>query len=124
MVFDYPSTFKQTVFDKENDFISVFSQLLKLEKHTNLDEVEKLYSSTEHPWLFLMMAASKLLKESKFCIIQMRVSSLIFKFYLTFSYIIFTLKMEPVSKHTIFGLKMMVKSVIGYFPFLNPNKLF
>ena len=30
--------------------------------------------------------------------------------YLTDSYIIFTLKMESVSKNTIFGLKMMVKS--------------
>ena len=30
--------------------------------------------------------------------------------YLTDSYIIFTLKMESVSKNTIFGQKMMVKS--------------
>ena len=30
--------------------------------------------------------------------------------YLTESYIVFTLKMESVSKHTIFGLEMMVKS--------------
>ena len=30
--------------------------------------------------------------------------------YLTDSYIIFTLKMQSVSKNTIFGLKMMVKS--------------
>ena len=30
--------------------------------------------------------------------------------YLTESYIVFTLKMESVSKNTIFGLKMMVKS--------------
>jgi hypothetical protein len=30
--------------------------------------------------------------------------------YLTDSYIVFTLKMESVSKITIFGLKMMVKS--------------
>ena len=30
--------------------------------------------------------------------------------YLTDSYIMFTLKMESVSKNTIFGLKMMVKS--------------
>ena len=29
--------------------------------------------------------------------------------YLTDSYIVFTLKMEAVSKNTIFGLKMMVK---------------
>ena len=29
--------------------------------------------------------------------------------YLTDSYIVFTLKMESVSKNTIFGLKMMVK---------------
>ena len=29
---------------------------------------------------------------------------------LTDSYIVFTLKMESVSKNTIFGLKMMVKS--------------
>ena len=29
--------------------------------------------------------------------------------YLTESYIVFTLKMESVSKNTIFGLKMMVK---------------
>ena len=31
--------------------------------------------------------------------------------YLTDSYIVFTLKMESGSKNTIFGLKMMVKSV-------------
>ena len=30
--------------------------------------------------------------------------------YLTDSYIVFTLKMESVSKNTIFGLKIMVKS--------------
>ena len=30
--------------------------------------------------------------------------------YLTDSYIVFTLKMESVSKNTFFGLKMMVKS--------------
>ena len=30
--------------------------------------------------------------------------------YLTDSYIVFTLKMESVSKNTIFGLKMMVES--------------
>ena len=30
--------------------------------------------------------------------------------YLTDSYIVFTLRMESVSKNTIFGLKMMVKS--------------
>ena len=30
--------------------------------------------------------------------------------YLTDSYIVFTLKMESVSKNTIFGLKMLVKS--------------
>ena len=30
--------------------------------------------------------------------------------YLTESYIVFALKMESVSKNTIFGLKMMVKS--------------
>ena len=30
--------------------------------------------------------------------------------YLTDSYIVFTLKMESVSKNTIFGLKMMMKS--------------
>ena len=30
--------------------------------------------------------------------------------YLTDSYLVFTLKMESVSKNTIFGLKMMVKS--------------
>ena len=32
------------------------------------------------------------------------------KCYLTVSYIAFTLKMESVSRNTIFGLKMMVKS--------------
>ena len=35
--------------------------------------------------------------------------------YLTDSYIIFTLKMESVSKNTIFGLKMMVKSGLENF---------
>ena len=52
--------------------------------------------------------------------------------YLTDSYIIFTLKMESVSKATIFGLKMMVKSGLEkislkflhaghYFRFLHKN---
>ena len=36
--------------------------------------------------------------------------------YLTDSYIVFTLKMESVSKYTFFGLKMMVKS--------GPEKIF
>ena len=38
--------------------------------------------------------------------------------YLTDSYIVFTLKMESVSKNTIFDLKMMVKSglvILGTF---------
>ena len=35
--------------------------------------------------------------------------------YLTDSYIAFTLKMESVSKNTIFGLKMMVKSGLEKF---------
>ena len=35
--------------------------------------------------------------------------------YLTDSYIIFTLKMESVSKNTLFGLKMMVKSGLEFF---------
>ena len=35
--------------------------------------------------------------------------------YLTDSYIVFTLKMESVSKNTIFGLKMMVKSGLEKF---------
>ena len=35
--------------------------------------------------------------------------------YLTDSYIGFTLKMESVSKNTIFGLKMMVKSGLEKF---------
>ena len=35
--------------------------------------------------------------------------------YLTDSYIVFTLKMEFVSKNTIFGLKMMVKSGLEQF---------
>ena len=35
--------------------------------------------------------------------------------YLTESYIVFTLKMESVSKNAIFGLKMMVKSGLEKF---------
>ena len=35
--------------------------------------------------------------------------------YLTDSYIVFTLKMESVSKNTIFGLKMMVKNGLEKF---------
>ena len=35
--------------------------------------------------------------------------------YLTDSYIVFTLKIESVSKNTIFGLKMMVKSGLEFF---------
>jgi uncharacterized protein YihD (DUF1040 family) len=35
--------------------------------------------------------------------------------YLTDSYIVFTLKMESVSKNTIFGLKMIVKSGLEKF---------
>ena len=52
--------------------------------------------------------------------------------YLTESYIVFTLKMESVSKNTIFGLKMMVKSGLekiflkflhagDYFPLLHKS---
>ena len=54
------------------------------------------------------------------------------KSYLTDSYIVFTLKMESVSKNTIFGLKMMVKSGLekiflkclhagDYFPLLHKS---
>ena len=52
--------------------------------------------------------------------------------YLTNSYIVFTLNMESVSKNTIFGLKMMVKSGLekillkflhggDYFPLLHTS---
>ena len=52
--------------------------------------------------------------------------------YLTDSYVVFTLKMESVSKNTIFGLKMMVKSGLekiflkflhagDYFPLLHKS---
>ena len=40
----------------------------------------------------------------------LKILPLLNKSYLTDSYIGFTLKMESVSKNTIFGLKMMVKS--------------
>ena len=40
--------------------------------------------------------------------------------YLTDSYVVFTLKMESVSKNTIFGLKMMVKSGLEKFIFEIP----
>ena len=43
------------------------------------------------------------------------VSSSLNTSYLTDSYIVFTLKMESVSKNTIFGLKMMVKSGLEKF---------
>jgi hypothetical protein len=54
--------------------------------------------------------------------------------YLTESYIAFTLKMESVSKNTIFGLKMMVKSGLekifskflhagDYFPLLHKSAI-
>ena len=42
-----------------------------------------------------------------------RISSFFNMSYLTDSCIIFTLKMESVSKNTIFGLKMMMKSDLG-----------
>ena len=46
--------------------------------------------------------------------------------YLTDSYIIFTLKMESVSKATIFGLKMMVKSDLEkiFLKFLHAEAIF
>ena len=46
--------------------------------------------------------------------------------YLTDSYIIFTLKTESVSKITIFGLKMMVKSGIEkmFLKFLHVEAIF
>ena len=37
--------------------------------------------------------------------------------YLTDSFIVFTLKMESVSKNTMFGLKMMVKSGLKILPY-------
>ena len=46
--------------------------------------------------------------------------------YLTDSYIVFTLKMESVSKITIFGLKMMVKSGLEkiFLKFLHAEAIF
>ena len=46
--------------------------------------------------------------------------------YLTDSYIVFTLKMESVSKNTIFGLKMMVKSGLEkiFLKFLHAEAIF
>ena len=44
------------------------------------------------------------------------------KSYLTDSYIVFTLKMESVSKNIIFGLKMMMKSGIEKIYFLLLHK--
>ena len=52
--------------------------------------------------------------QSKKLAVTMKVSNFLWRCfntsYLTESYIVFTLKMESVSKITIFGLKMMVKS--------------
>ena len=46
--------------------------------------------------------------------------------HLTESYIVFTLKMESVSKNTIFGLKMMVKSGLDkmFLKFLHAGEYF
>ena len=46
--------------------------------------------------------------------------------YLTDSYIVFTLKMESVSKIKMFGLKMMVKSGLEkiFLKFLNAEAIF
>ena len=46
--------------------------------------------------------------------------------YLIDSYIVFTLKMKSVSKNTIFGLKMMVKSGLEkiFLKFLHAQSLF
>ena len=46
--------------------------------------------------------------------------------YLTDSYIVFTLKMESVSKNTIFGLKMIVKSGLEkiFLKFLHAEAIF
>ena len=53
-------------------------------------------------------------KSFRVCIAILDLPSLLYSHintsYLTDSYIIFTLKMESVSKNTIFGLKMIVKS--------------
>ena len=62
------------------------------------------------------------------CDVQItKVSSLLLNTsYLTASYIVFTLKMESVSKNTIFGLKMMVKSGLEkiFFKFLHAGDYF
>ena len=64
--------------------------------------------------------------------VKLEHSKAINTFYLTDSYIVFTLKMESVSKNTIFGLKMMAKSGLekiflkflhagDYFPLLHKS---
>ena len=54
------------------------------------------------------------------------VSKFGFNTYLTDSYIVFTLKMESVSKNTIFGLKMIVKSGLEkiFLKFLHAEVIF
>ena len=53
----------------------------------------------------------------KYCFFHSWYKLLLNTSYLTDSYIVFTLKTESVSKNTIFGLKMMVKSGLEKFIF-------
>ena len=71
-VFDYRATVQKIIFERENMYVSVFRQILH--EAGKLEEVEDMYPSSETPWLFVAYAASRLLKEAKFFIIELHVS--------------------------------------------------
>ena len=63
----------------------------------------------KHAYIIFEWPLSEI-RVKRICVNQVHVVGTFNMSYLIDSYILFTLKMESVSKNTIFGLKMMVKS--------------
>ena len=59
-VFDYHRTVEQTIEENVNIYLDIFTQLLR--KKGKLDQVEKKYSASQCPWIYLAYSAMILTK--------------------------------------------------------------
>lgn len=73
-IFDYHMSVDDTIRREQNLFVNTFKEMLRL--HGDLEKVESLFCSKDSPWLFLALAASTLMKEKEFFLVELEVSSI------------------------------------------------
>ena len=82
-LFDYQTTVEDTIMCNIGLYLDVYEQMLREKGQFEMQDsdhfleiVEKKYPKSEKPWLFLMSAASVLLKEKDFSPIEAEVSEI------------------------------------------------